>query len=395
MKYRVALIFFTFTFTATNAWAHEWQPVTGEENIKALFSDTIMTRTLKDDVTAKATYNADGTGMLEAWGDRFPRLWEVRSDTEACIQINTEFRCFTLEVDASNPSLYRATVVGTGESVEFGVTDQEIKITGKPDTGKGGAAQPSAEEIAAKLANPNTPLATLTFRLQYRDFGGSLPNADGQGGTTLLAQPSFPFSLSNGDAILFRPAIPLHMGKPTFDSSSGNFETKFGLGDIVFDIAYAKTTKTGWLLAGGIVSSLPTATSDGLGSDNWTLGPEVMVGKLTKKYVIGVFPSYQSDIAGSGADTSLTTVQAFYTYLPGGGWNLGTTPIMTFDHNSDQWTIPINFTLGKTIIWNGRPWKLSAEINYYVEQPDAFGPDWFIGFNVGPVVENVLARWFK
>jgi hypothetical protein len=393
MNFR-STIFLCVLFTS-HALAHDWQPVTGEEKLKALFSDTVMTATLKGEVTAKATYNADGTGMLEAWGDKFPRLWEVRSDTEACVNINSEFRCFTLEADGTNPSLYRATGVETGETAEFEVTDQNIKFTSKEDTGMGGAAQPSAEEVAAKLANPNTPLATLTFRLQYRDFGGDLPNADGQGGTILLAQPSFPFALKSGNSILFRPAIPLHMGTPTFNSDSGNFENKFGLGDIVFDIAYAKTTKTGWLLAAGVVSSLPTATSDGLGSDNWTLGPEVMVGKFMKKHVLGVFPSYQTDIAGSGADTSLTSVQAFYTYLPGGGWNLGTTPIMAYDHNADQWTIPINFTMGKTIIWNGRPWKLSGEINYYVEQPDAFGPQWFIGFNVGPVVENVMAGWFK
>lgn len=85
----------------------------------------------------------------------------------------------------------------------------------------------------------------------------------------------------------------------------------------------------------------------------------------------------------------------FYTYLPGGGWNLGTTPIMSYDHISDQWTVPINFTFGKTNIRNGRPWKLSVEINYFVGQPDAFGPEWFIAFSVAPVVENVLASWFQ
>jgi hypothetical protein len=31
-----------------------------------------------------------------------------------------------------------------------------------------GAEQRSAEEIAADLANPNTPLASLNFRLQFR-----------------------------------------------------------------------------------------------------------------------------------------------------------------------------------------------------------------------------------
>jgi len=42
----------------SHALAHDWQPVTGEEKLKALFSDTVMTATLKGEVTAKATYNA-------------------------------------------------------------------------------------------------------------------------------------------------------------------------------------------------------------------------------------------------------------------------------------------------------------------------------------------------
>jgi hypothetical protein len=68
---------------------------------------------------------------------------------------------------------------------------------------------------------------------------------------------------------------------------------------------------------------------------------------------------------------------------------------MTYDHNASQWTIPLNFNFGKTVIRNGRPWKLSAEINYYVDQPDSFGPKWLIGFNIAPVVKNPMAGWFK
>ena len=72
-----------------------------------------------------------------------------------------------------------------------------------------------------------------------------------------------------------------------------------------------------------------------------------------------------------------------------------TAPILSYDHITHQWTIPLNFTFGKTVIWSGRPWKLSMEMNYFVEKADSFGPEWFIGFNVAPVVENVLASWFK
>ena len=32
-----------------------------------------------------------------------------------------------------------------------------------------------------------------------------------------------------------------------------------------------------------------------------------------------------------------------------------------------------------------------AEVNYYAQQPDAFGPDWMIGINIAPVVKNVFA----
>lgn len=382
-------------FAASNAWSQSWEPVIGAGELRALFSDTHHTAALQKDVIAEATYNADGTGTLKAWGETFERTWRVQGDDQVCIVISRQTRCFTIERDASRPGNYRATAVDTGETLIFVVRQRDVTVAAPPTGNTGGAAAPSAEEVAAALANPNTPLATLTFRLQYRDFDGDLPNADGQGGTTILAQPSFPFSLANGDVIFFRPAIPLHLGLPTFDAASGNFENKFGLGDIAFDLAYGRTTKTGWALAGGIVSSLPTATSSGLGSDNWTLGPEAFAAKITKENVLGALVSHQWDIAGSGNPTSLSTIQVIYTHLPGGGWNLGSTPIITYDHKASQWAIPLNFTFGKTIIVGGRPWKLGVEFNYFVDQPDAFGPDWFIGFNAGPVVQNALAKWFQ
>jgi hypothetical protein len=386
-------LFFLLFVSATQA--QSWEPVTGADDLARLFSDTVQTATLKEGVTATATYNSDGTGELKAWGDTFPRNWKVEGDDRVCIGISDDLRCFTIEVDSSNPSTYRGTLVSTGETVIFTVEQQRVTVTESEVSASGAAAEPSAEEIAAKLANPNAPMASLTFRLQYRTFDGDLPGASSQDGTTLAFQPSFPFTLANGDVFFFRPNIPIQLSTPVPDPAGG-FSTESGLGDIVFDLAYGRTTKTGMLYAGGVVVSLPTATEDALGTDRYSLGPEFMIGKLSKKYVLGMFPSHLWDVGGSGnADVNVTNLQLFGTYLPGGGWNVGTSPILSYDHNSDQWTIPLNFTFGKTVIWNGRPWKLSAEINYFIESSDAFGPEWFIGFNVAPVVENVLARWFN
>ena len=216
----------------------------------------------------------------------------------------------------------------------------------------------SADEIARELANPNTPLASLKFKWQSRSFEGDLPGANDQSSTSLVFQPALPFALENGDVIFFRPAILLQLDQPVFDAEDLDFHSKLGLGDTVFDLAYARTTKKGLLMAVGVVSSVPTATDGELGSDRWTLGPEILIGKLSKKSVVGIFPNHQWDIAGSGeAEISVTTVQVFGTYLPSGGWTVGTVPIMSYDHKADQWTIPLNFSLGRTIVIGERPWR--------------------------------------
>ena len=69
-------------------------------------------------------------------------------------------------------------------------------------------------------------------------------------------------------------------------------------------------------------------------------------------------------------------------------------PISTYDWEGEQWTVPLQINAGKTVVLGGRPWKFSAEVNYYVEKADAFGPAWMVSFNVAPVVKNSLAGWF-
>ena len=39
--------------------------------------------------------------------------------------------------------------------------------------------------------------------------------------------------------------------------------------------------------------------------------------------------------------------------------------------------------------------QTKIEANYYIEQPDLFGPEWMIGFNITPVVPNIFDRWIK
>jgi hypothetical protein len=201
-----------------------------------------------------------------------------------------------------------------------------------------------------------------------------------------------PFPLDNGDKILFRPAFNYTFDKPS--PSANGWQEDSGFGDIVFDLAYAPKLSPDTILALGIVSSLPVG-QEGFSSEKLTLGPEVLYGKLAKTHILGLFPNHQWSIAGSGDnDISITSVQVFAVYMPGGGWTIGTSPTMAYDWKLDQATVPLNLNFSKTLVLGSRPWKLGMEANYYVEKSDRFGPEVMISFNITPVVENKLANLF-
>lgn len=394
MKVGIATIVLSILLAGSIASAADWIEVTAEADLKQLFSDTEHTAMLKDGVKATSTYHADGTGELKAWGKTFARKWKI-DDGEACILIDDKWNCFDIKRSQKRPDEYRATNAQTRERVVFQVQGKTVTIASPSANSNGGDVAPSANEVAKELANPNTPLATLTLKTQYRSFDGDLPGAADQRSLTFLLQPSFPFPVGEGSIVFFRPAVPLLIDQPVFDAGSLDFNTKTGLGDIGFDLGYGVTNKAGILLAGGIASTLPTATRDVLGSDKWRLGPEVLAGILRPYGLLGMFPNHQWSVTGSGDATSLTTVQVFVVGLPGGGWNIGSRPIIVYDWKSEEWTIPLNASVGKTVMFNGRPWKLGIEVNYYVDKPGSFGPRTMVEFNVGPVVKNVFAQLFE
>ncbi len=269
---------------------------------------------------------------------------------------------------------------------------------------KGSFSDKTDEELARELANPNTPLTSLKFKIQQRSYTGDLPDAENQNGTTIVLQPTLPFPLESGRTIWVRPGIPFVFDQPTFDNEQflmpgldpvggDYFTSESGLGDITIDVQYGDNEKSGMLWSYGATATFPTASNDNIGTDSTLLGPGVQLGMVTKDYIFGGFINHQWDIAGD-EDVSLSTLQIFAVYLPGGGWSLASAPIITYDNESDTTTLPINFAIGKTVKLNGRPWKFAIEFNYYVDQNDDFGPEWMIGINIAPVIENGFAKWF-
>ena len=267
------------------------------------------------------------------------------------------------------------------------------------------AEEKSADQVAKELSNPAGSLASLNFNLQYTEFTGDLPKSDDQESWALTFQPTLPFAVGDkGRRIIFRPLVPVPLDQPVFNLKKGKFEdADVNLGDITFDLVYAGTEMTskkdGYLWGIGTAGTLPTATNGDLGGNQWRLGPEGFGGIIRKWGIVGALVSHQWNVGGSN-DTyySTTTSQYFYAIGLGNGWQIASSPVLSYDWQADSddaWTVPIGFGVAKTTKIGNHPWKFALQVQKYVVTPDTFGPDWLVKFTVTPVVKNVFATWFR
>jgi len=255
------------------------------------------------------------------------------------------------------------------------------------------------EAIARELQNPAGSLASLTFKNQIRWYQGDLPGADDESNYTLLFQPTFPFPIgttaSGGKQNLFiRPAFPMQFDQPTFGPSGFKDVTAFG--DIGFDIAYGVTQPNGFIFLGGLVGTLPTATDNRVSGRQFRLGPEAFIGQSTDWGLIGIFPQHQWNVTGwSDSQHSTSEVQVIFNVNLGEGLVLSSQPMIFYDWVDNQWTVPVNAQVAKTVVVGSIPVRFQLELDYFVEGPDAFREEWLLGINITPVVPNFINNWIR
>jgi hypothetical protein len=188
--------------------------------------------------------------------------------------------------------------------------------------------------------------------------------------------------------------------QPVFDVSEGDFDSANpNLTDITFDLVYAGTNMTskqdGYLWGLGAAGTLPTATNGDLGGNQWRLGPKGFGGIIRKWGLVGALVSHQWNVGGSN-DTyySTTSSQYFYAIGLGGGWQIASSPVISYDWQADSddaWAVPVGFGVAKTTKIGKMPWKFQFQVQKYVVTPDTFGPDWLVKFTITPVIKNPFA----
>lgn len=251
----------------------------------------------------------------------------------------------------------------------------------------------SLAEITNKLNNPGSDLANMNFKFTWNEYEGDLPGSTSQDSLTLNFQPVFPFPLADGANLLVRPTIPVTW-QPSFNADKGGFDEQFGMGDSQIVAFYARTNKKeGYMWGVGGATQFPTHTDDSLGKNQFHMGPAGFAGVMGKWGSAGLFPQHLWNIGDSDEGYSASTdLQAWYWFSAGKGWQVGGSPIVTYDwaaDNSDQaWVVPVNLGLQKTVMLGQTPVKFRLEGIYYLDQPDEFGPHWGLQLTITPVIEN-------
>lgn len=262
-----------------------------------------------------------------------------------------------------------------------------LALAGSPAAAQ--QAKQSAEEVASKLANPNSTLGFLAFPIDYVNYGGTLSDAGAQHGFKLSAQPVLPYPLGAGTNLFVRPLIPVVFSQPV--PVAGGFENRgVALGDISFDVAVGKTFPTGLVLIGGVVGQTPTATDSVLGLHQWLLGPELLLGYSGKWGFAGVLVTQSWRIGGSNpAGTSITGGQYLYTIKLGNAWQISAAPTFSYNHKAadgDELTLPIGTGIARTWVLGSLPLKANLQYWYYVSRAEAFGSRHQVRLVLTPVI---------
>ena len=234
------------------------------------------------------------------------------------------------------------------------------------------SAQDQSSEAAELAKAAQNPLATLvTFPLQA-NFNNGIGDDDRRL-FNLNIQPVIPFKGENWNFIT-RTIIPLN-SVPT-----GTDEAAFGFGDASMTVfaSPAKGSAVTWGL--GPIVNFPSASNpEQLGSGKWGIGPAGVVFIQTGRFTYGGLVNNVWSVAGDGdrEDYNRFLLQYFVNFNFGGGWAIGTVPVVTADwkaESGEQWTVPWGAQISKVIRIGQQPANILVGYYYNGTRPTG-GPE--------------------
>lgn len=234
-------------------------------------------------------------------------------------------------------------------------------------------------DLAKKLNNPLASLISVPFQFNYDEGYGA-----GDGRKLFVnVQPVVPFKLSDDYNLVSRTVLPFVIDQEDIANPLSGHQT--GFGDTVQSLWLSNSEpipmgSLGSLVAGiGPVLLLPTGNADPLlGSGKWGAGVTPLAVFLNGPMVYGALVNHIWSFAGkdSRADVNSTYIQPFFSYTTPDAVTFSLNSESTYNWETNQWSIPVNFQISKLVNISGQPISLFAGARYWVESPTT-GPDDF------------------
>jgi hypothetical protein len=230
------------------------------------------------------------------------------------------------------------------------------------------AAAQDADELARQTQNPVASLISVPLQGNW-DFGVGDRDA---AATLLNIQPVMPFPVSRSTNVILRVIMPL-TSQPASDGTRIN-----GMADVVAS-AFFSPAKPGRMIWGaGPALLLPTATSNGLGSEKFGVGPTAVALVQPGKWTLGFLFNHVWSVSGASdrSDVSSTFLQPIINYNLGGGLAVGMTIEATANWEADEaWTAPMIFSVSKVTVLGRRPVNFLVGAGPHLAAPEE-GANW-------------------
>jgi len=234
-------------------------------------------------------------------------------------------------------------------------------------------AQESAEALAKKLSNPVAALISVPLQLNYTQNIG--PVDDGSQ-WVLNVQPVIPISISEKWNLISRTILPV-VSQDDIYPGAGN---QFGLGDTVQSLFFSpkEPTSSGLIWGVGPVFLLPTGTDDLLSGEKWGAGPTAVLLKQKGPWTVGFLGNHIWSFAGNDdrGDISSTFLQPFVSYTTPKAITYAFNTESTYDWETEQWSVPLNFTVAKMTRVGKQLVSFTGGVGYYAASTDTGADGW-------------------
>jgi hypothetical protein len=252
--------------------------------------------------------------------------------------------------------------------------------------------QMSNDELAKQLSNPISEIWSLQFQNNLSLLRGNGHSYRGK--YALNFQPAMPIHLTDDWNLILRPVFNF-TDTPFFDSS-GDLDRTSGIGQTsVIGLLSPQKSKLLWGVGPSFI--IPTTTRDELSQRKYAVGPAGVVLKMTKKWVVGIFPQYWWSFSGSNRrrEVSQANIQYFLWRSLGQGWQVGMSPNISYNSKAsgpNAWEVPVGLGVQRTMKFGKLPVKFQLESQYYVVHTEDFGQRWNFRFAITPVIPALIKR---